>query len=90
MKMENELKHTRNLKCKFYNSGYCKFGETCRKRHYSEVCQVSNCGGDCQARHPRMCKMESNCRFFKSGICAFKHLIHIRGDKNLKIELEEK
>ena len=74
MKMINDSKHTTNPKCKFHNSGYCKFQEQCRKRHFSAICQITNCKQDCQARHPRLCKMESNCKFFKKGVCAYKHV----------------
>ena len=72
--MINDIKHTKNPKCKFNNTGYCKFGEKCRRRHFSHICQIENCNQNCQSRHPRLCRMESNCRFFKKGICAYKHI----------------
>ena len=38
----------------FNNSGYCKFKETCRKRHIKEICQVTNCVKHmCVNRHPK-------------------------------------
>ena len=32
--------------------------------------------------------MESNCRFFKKGVCAYKHVNPITVDKNLEMELD--
>ena len=86
--MEKDSKPTLNLKCKFHNTGYCKFGETCRKRHYSKVCHQFRCKEDCPARHPKLCKMEINCRFFKKGICAYKHIVPANYDKNHNDEID--
>ena len=93
--MINETKHTKNLKCKFNNIGYCKFGDECRRRHFTLICQVLNCNQDCWSRHPRFCRMEENCRFFQKGICAYKHVSPKNDDEianeleNLKSEIEE-
>ena len=38
---------------------------------------------DCQARHPKRCKHEENCKFFKQGICA-------HGEKLNSLEKENK
>ena len=95
MMMINDTKHTRNLQCKFNNTGYCKFGEKCRRRHFTRICQEFNCNQDCQGRHPRLCRMEESCRFFKNGNCAYKHVSPtndndiIKDVENLKSEIVE-
>ena len=81
MMMVDGSKHTKIPRCKFYNSGFCKFREQCRERHFSSVCQVPNCNQDCQAKHPRLCKLESYCKFCKKGICAYKHVIPTNDNK---------
>ena len=43
------------------------------KRHSSTVFQAMSCSQNCNARHPRLCKMETRCKFFRMGICAYKH-----------------
>ena len=88
MMMVDGSKHTKIPRCKFYNSGFCKFREQCRERHFSSVCQVPNCNQDCQARHPRLCKLESYCKFFQKGICAYKHVISTNDNKLEDLEKE--
>ena len=61
--------------CNFYKFGYCKFGGTCRKRHFSERCENSSCEiFKCEKRHPRECKYfreYSRCKF--GDDCQFYH-----------------
>ena len=90
MMMVDDSKHTKIPRCKFHNSGFCKFREQCRKRHFSSVCQVPNCNQDCQARHPRLYKLEINCKFWKKGICAYKHITPTNDNKLEDLEKELK
>ena len=62
--------------CQYYQTGFCKFRETCRKRHESKICQENHdyksCG--CSLRHPKICrsyKREGTCRF--KDDCAYAH-----------------
>ena len=83
--MVENFKHTTSPKCKFNDSGYCKFGNYCRKRHFLEICPKLNCKiNTCKARHPKLCKHEENCKFFKQGICAYKHVTLAKHDEQLK------
>ena len=90
--MEGNFKHMRILKCKFNDSGYCKFGSHCRKRHFFNICPNVICKtSDCQARHPKRCKHEEKCKFFKQGICAYKHDTLVNhGEKVNSLENENK
>ena len=72
--MVEDIKHTTIHKCMFNDSGYCKFGNKCRKRHFIKICTIFKCKtSNCKARHPKLCKHEKNCKFFKQGICAYRH-----------------
>ena len=42
------------------------------------------CKQDCQARHPWFCKLESDCKFFKKGVCAYKHIVALTYDSKLE------
>ena len=90
--MKGNFKHILILKCKFNDSGYCKFGSHCRKRHFVKICPNLNCEtSDCQARHPKPCKYEKNCKFFGQVICAYSHDTLVNYGKQLKsLESENK
>jgi hypothetical protein len=84
--------------CKFHKSGFCKFKEGCKRKHFNKVCEnLSSCINikECQTRHPKACKR------FTSGIectfreeCAYSHTrSNPNGDENIlkvKVEILEK
>ena len=71
--MTDNIKHTTIPRCKFNNSGYCKYGNQCKERHFDKICSNSKCKKVCNARHPKICKYEQNCKFLRQGNCAYKH-----------------
>ena len=62
--------------CRYFRFGHCKFGDTCKLLHISEICENNACEiTSCNLRHPRTCKFfkEFNrCKF--SEWCSFKHV----------------
>jgi hypothetical protein len=64
-----------SLVCKHFQTGYCKFGDKCRKKHMKEICKSADCNSkSCVYRHPRVCKFFSMLRCCKFGEnCAYKH-----------------
>ena len=58
----------------------------------SKICPNLNCKtSDCQARHPKPCKYEKNCKFFGQVICAYSHDTLVNYGKQLKsLESENK
>ena len=64
----------RTPKCPYNDSGFCKFGEECRKKHFKDICLKPKCSKNCEGRHPKTCKFESKCNLFKKNVCAFKHV----------------
>ena len=79
--------------CKHFQTGYCKFGEHCRKRHNKEGYTSSNCFPDlCTMRHVKICRyfnILSTCKFGNS--CAFKQdIIQNQSDiQELKNQIAE-
>ena len=61
--------------CKHFQTGYCKFGRSCKKQHVSESCLKADCNSKaCLQRHPKQCKFFSQSGFCKFGdSCSYKH-----------------
>ena len=44
-------------KCRYYNTGYCKYKQKCKFIHSNETCKNQQCDGKgCSKRHPKACK----------------------------------
>ena len=61
--------------CQYFQCGYCKFGDKCRKHHVKEICNTDGClDKSCTKRHPKLCKfflIQQSCKFGKH--CSYKH-----------------
>lgn len=62
--------------CKFNQTGFCKFGTQCDKKHNNTICEKGNtcCEKLCSERHPKLCRNFSNtgiCRHKEN--CAYEH-----------------
>lgn len=84
--------------CKFQKFGFCKYKESCKKKHLEETCEKrSSCDSpkNCQKRHPYACKryvLEGFCKF---GLgCAYHHQtqekINNESEVNVKVDKLEK
>ena len=67
---------SREVVCKYNQTGFCKFDENCQNRYFNENCEnLNDCREyECTKRHPKMCKHFANhgkCRF--KDVCAYKH-----------------
>ena len=79
----NETKSTKkiekhNIKCKWFNRGYCRMKSQCEFYHSPNVCtEIKNnkecLDKDCRDKHPKDCKnwMKGECKF--NAICEYKH-----------------
>ena len=76
--------------CKYFQCGFCKFGESCRKQHIKETCLTQSCTlTSCTKRHPKVCKyflVQKICRFGEK--CSYKHIDN--SNQNDILELREK
>ena len=74
--------------CRFGKFGFCRFKESCKRKHFLEVCESkSQCKNikECHKRHPKPCRrfnLEQECIF--KGDCAYSHC-----DSNLDSENNE-
>ena len=61
--------------CKYFQTGYCKFGVNCRKLHVNEMCLEEQWDKrKCNKRQPNVCKYFSTqiaCKF--GDMCCYKH-----------------
>ena len=83
--------------CKYNKFGYCKFGNSCFRRHENKVCEKEDCEVKlCLFRHPRKCRFFLEYNYCKFGsYCRFKHEVFsdIKTTQNineLRKELKEK
>ena len=76
--------------CKYFQCGYCKFGDKCRKHHVKEICPTQSCFNKlCTKRHPKLCnffRVQQSCKF--SDQCSYRHDTTIK--KNDTPELIDK
>ena len=62
--------------CQFSKYGFCKFRDTCKRKHYSEECKdLSNCRQikTCNKRHPKPCQRYTSGRCKFQSDCAYNH-----------------
>ena len=61
--------------CSYFKYGFCKNGNSCRRSHIMETCEIEHCDGlDCEKRHPRTCRYYQQYKRCKFGeLCAYKH-----------------
>jgi hypothetical protein len=60
--------------CQNYKYGHCKYGNSCKLRHNSQICVDKSCEKyNCEKRHPRECfwyKQYGRCKF---SPCSYSH-----------------
>ena len=72
--------------CKYNQFSYCKFRDSCVKRHENTLCNVVNCEMSCLQRHPKVCRFYSQQRYCKFGKhCKFKHEEKVPGDYEIRV-----
>ena len=87
---------TRNTVCRFNQFGYCKFGNSCFRKHVNSICENVRCfKPDCELRHPKKCRYFFQFSYCKFGdYCRFKHE-EIRNDgidkeiEKLRLEIDK-
>ena len=71
--MTGKMVDQRNgFRCKYHNSGFCRYGNVCKFFHATLICRTDNCRErKCPSRHPKECRYKSNCR--RKTYCLYKH-----------------
>ena len=61
--------------CKYFQCGFYKLGESCRKQHVKEIFPIQSCTlSSCLKRPPKVCKyflVQKSCKFGEH--CSYKH-----------------
>jgi hypothetical protein len=76
--------------CKYFDNGYCRFGNECKFWHSEENCIEIKCGNiGCIIRHPKPCSYykRKKCKFAEH--CKFKH-DSIESDESEKMKIKLK
>ena len=61
--------------CPFWNVGFCKFKDNCRKEHAKSDCKEKQCDKIiCKSRHRRRCKYNDGCKYLRTKTCQFLHM----------------
>ena len=62
------------IKCKYYDKGYCKKRDKCFFYHPKTEC-IGQCNdkNTCPHRHRNKCRYGKECYHFKNNVCEFKH-----------------
>ena len=67
--------------CKHNMTGFCKFGEQCRKHHIKEICSLMTVPKHLASRDtPEFFIMYGSCKFGEE--CAYKHII-FKGESDI-------
>ena len=72
--------------CKHNQSGYCKFGQTCSKKHDNRLCESHDecMVNKCTKRHPKTCKnFKTNGKCRHREKCAYKHEAELNNQDKL-------
>lgn len=59
------------VRCKHFNSGYCKYLDKCKFLHPKEECENKCQQKNCMKRHVKLCRYGTNCRHKEK--CSYKH-----------------
>ena len=63
------------IKCVYYNRGYCKNKNKCQDYHPKEDCNITNCRyKECKYRHRKLCKYGEECYHNINDNCEYVHL----------------
>ena len=72
----------KGIKCRYFNSGYCKYKQKCKFAHPNNICKDISCEKDkCPKRHPKACKYQKEATgCWRGNSCDFAHDTLVCGD----------
>ena len=87
-KEDNKVKNTAK-KCKYFNSGHCKYKLECRFTHPEETCETYLGGKKCyekacKHRHPKVCKSWQGTEGGTRESCDYLHVTLVCDDEQAK------
>ena len=76
------------IRCRYFNTGFCKFEGKCRFFHAKAVCPQKVCKElKCQDRHPKLCRYKERCK--RKSSCLYRHLIGKAENEQINVEYEK-
>ena len=72
-KYQNEMiEDSQSVRCKYFNTGYCKFEDECSYKHPKEICLLHVCQDKiCIKIHPKACRFKAHCK--RRSSCMYRH-----------------
>ena len=79
------------IKCEYFDKGYCKQKTQCTKRHPLVDCD-SKCANEntCPLRHRIVCKNGGQCKFLETHCCSFLHPQPMHFEENVIQDITDK
>ena len=73
-----------SIKCRYFNSGYCKYRQKRKFSHPNNICKEINCEKEnCPKRHPKACKYQKGANgCWRGNSCDYAHDTLVAGDAN--------
>ena len=66
------IEDSQSVRCKYFNTWYCKFEDECSYKHPKEVCLLHLCQDKtCIKRHPKACRFKAHRR--RRSSCMYRH-----------------
>ena len=65
---------TEEIKCKFYDKGYCKKKDQCNYYHPTNDCEKCENIKTCRLRHRIICRYGKYCYHNNVKACVFRHM----------------
>ena len=89
--MDEHVRQGESQVCKHHQTGYCRYGNQCKKHHNNNLCKEKVCrDSECKERHPKSCrylKDHGRCIFTN---CAYAHKETENNNKVGGLEIELK
>ena len=68
------VRQSKKKRSPYWNVGFCKFGDSCRKNHATSDCTETSCERKtCGKRHRNHCRFKESCKHFKKRHANFLH-----------------
>ena len=74
------------IKCKYYNTGYCRNKDKCSYYHPRSDCKDHCKNKECKLRHRVLCRYGQYCYHYIRGQCEYVHLNKYLFDEPMVIE----
>ena len=82
-------KISENIKCCYYNRGFCSKRDNCNYIHPDQDCLENCLDSKCMYHHCVVCKSGNDCHYNGQGICEFKHIDGEKKEEKKKLKTKK-